>query len=189
MVFLRNILRAPARSTMTVLGVAAGVALFVAISAITIDARRQISSAVTAYQLEVVIYEKRANSPFTSKISIPQMRELEARFGDELAPLVLGSHNASWNSYALIVGVTPAFLDRIPMTAGSRYQAGSGEAIVGEIAAGRLGITPGSEIPLDGRQVRIPGGSFCSGVAINGPSGTASLPRPLPRSCRRRRCT
>jgi putative ABC transport system permease protein len=157
MVFLRNVLRAPARSTMTVLGVAAGVALFVAISAITIDARRQISSAVSVYQLEVVIYERRANSPFTSRISIPQMRELEARFGSELAPLVLGSHNAAWNSYALIVGVTPAFLNRIPMTAGSRYQDGSGEVIVGEIAAARLGVSPGSAIPLDGRQVRIPG--------------------------------
>lgn len=142
---------------MTIFGVAAGVALFVAITAITVDARQQISSAVGAYHLEVVVYERRANSPFTSKISFAQMGELEARYGDALAPLVLGSHNEPWNSYALIVGVTPAFLRRIPLSAGTVYAEGSGEAVLGEIAASKLGIVPDGQLTLDGRLVRIRG--------------------------------
>src|SRR5205809_2108554 len=82
MIFLRNVQRAPARSVMTALGVAAGVALFVAITAITVDARQQISGAVSAYNMEVVVYERRANSPFTSRVSIPQMEQLQARYGE-----------------------------------------------------------------------------------------------------------
>ncbi len=157
MISLRNVLRAPARSIMTALGVAAGVALFVAITAITVDVRQQITGTVATYNMEVVIYERRANSPFTSRISPAQMEELQARYGSSLSPLVLGSHNEKWNSYAFVVGVTQPFLRRVPLTAGTRYEEGSGQAVLGEIAAHKLGIEPGGELPLDGRQVRITG--------------------------------
>lgn len=157
MIFLRNVLRAPARSLMTALGVAGGVALFVAITAVTLDVRQQIGSAATSYHLEVVVYERRANSPFTSRISPAQMAELTAAYGEALAPLVLGTHNEPWNAYALVVGVTPAFLERVPLTAGSRFTGGTGGAMLGEIAAGRLGIGAGATLSLDGRQVPVTG--------------------------------
>ena len=49
MIFLRNVQRAPARSVLTALGVAAGIALFVAISAITRDVHEQVAAAASAY--------------------------------------------------------------------------------------------------------------------------------------------
>ena len=67
MIFLRNVLRAPARSLMTALGIAVGVALFVAITAITLDLQSQIDGATSTYNLEVVVYERRATSPFSSR--------------------------------------------------------------------------------------------------------------------------
>ena len=77
MIFLRNVLRAPIRSVMTAMGVAAGIALFVAITAITLDLRQQIDGATAAYNLEVVVFERRSTSPFSSRISPAQMQDLQ----------------------------------------------------------------------------------------------------------------
>ena len=76
MIFLRNVLRAPVRSVMTALGVAAGIALFVAITAITLDLRQQIDGATAAYNLEVVVFERRSTSPFSSRISPEQLKTM-----------------------------------------------------------------------------------------------------------------
>jgi putative ABC transport system permease protein len=157
LIFLRNVLRAPARSAMTALGVAAGVALFVAISAITIDVRNQIAGAASAYNLDVVAYEKRATSPFSSRISTVQMQQLSERYGPTLSPLVLGTRNEKWSSYALILGVTPEFVKRIPLSAGEHHAAGRDEVMIGEIAAQRLGLQPGQPLTVDGREHRVTG--------------------------------
>jgi putative ABC transport system permease protein len=157
MIFMRNVLRAPARSLMTALGVAAGVALFVAITAITLDVREQVASAASAYNLEVVVYERRATSPFSSRISPAQMRALETRFGSSLSPLVIGTRNEKWNAYALVIGVTADFRKRVPLTSGAPYEDGSGEAMIGEVAAQKLGVHEGQSVTVDGRDVRLSG--------------------------------
>lgn len=157
MIFLRNVLRAPARSVMTALGIAAGVALFVAITAITLDLRQQIDGVAGAYQLEVIVYERRSTSPLSSRIGAPQMADLQARYGAALSPLVIGTLNEKWNAYALVLGVTPEFLHRIALTSGEHFAEGSGDAMIGEIAVQKLAVQPGQSVTLDGRPVRISG--------------------------------
>ena len=157
MISIRNVLRAPARSLLTALGVAAGVALFVGITAIIVDVRKQIGGAISSYNVEVAVYERRANSPFSSRLSPAQMEELQSRYGAALSPLVIGTHNEKWNAYAFITGVGPELLERVPLTAGARYDPGSGDAMLGEIASERLRIHPGERLLIDGREVRISG--------------------------------
>ena len=157
MISLRNVLRAPARSIMTAVGVAAGLALFVAITALTVDVGQQLEGAVNAYQMEVAVYERRATSPFSSRISPTQMEELQTRYGVLLSPLVVGTHNEKWSAYALVMGVPSDLLNRIPLTAGARYEEGSGEVVLGEIAAHKLGVQQGQQLSLDGREVRVSG--------------------------------
>lgn len=157
MTSLRNVLRAPARSLMTALGVAAGIGLFVAVRAITLDIHAQVASAAYAYGVEVVVYERRATSPFSSRISAEQMQALQSRFGAALAPLVLGTRNETWNSYVLVIGVTPEFRARIPLSLGVPYEDGSGDVLVGEVAATHMGLGPGRTVQLDGRETRITG--------------------------------
>ncbi|GAB3360382.1 MULTISPECIES: ABC transporter permease [Giesbergeria] len=157
MIFLRNVLRAPVRSLLTLLGVAGGVALFVAISTITADLRTQIAHAVSAYNLEVVVYERRATSAFSSRITQAQMAALSARFGSALTPMVLGSLNEKWNAYALVVGAGADFSRRIPLVAGQHFTAGQPEVMVGEINAQRLQLAPGKRIMLDGQDYLITG--------------------------------
>ncbi|NUN60694.1 MAG: ABC transporter permease [Burkholderiaceae bacterium] len=157
MIFLQNILRAPVRSVMTTLGIAGGVALFVAVIAITNDLREQIAEAIGAYNLEMVVYERRATSPFSSTISRDQMETLMDRFDGAISPLVVGTLNEQWNAYAMVVGAPPQFVRRIPLVAGTSYADGQQEVMMGEIAAQRLGKQVGESIPLDGRTYTITG--------------------------------
>lgn len=157
MIFLRNVFRAPARSLMTALGIASGVALFVGVTAITHDLRLQLADSARRYSIEVVVYERRSNSPVSSRISPEQMAELKSVYGPSLTPLVTGTRNEPWNSYVLILGVPREFLRRIPLTEGAPYDEGSTDVLVGEVAKEELGLQLGQSVPLDGRDVRISG--------------------------------
>jgi putative ABC transport system permease protein len=157
MIFLRNLLRAPVRSLMTVLGIAAGVALFAAVSAITDDLRQQIAGAVEAYHFDVVVHERRAPSPFSSKITRPQMQALADEFGSALTPMVLGTLNEKWNPYAMVIGVEPEFAARVALVAGRPMATSGGQALLGELAAQRLGLAPGARLPLGGRDYVVAG--------------------------------
>lgn len=157
MIFLRNLLRAPARSLMTALGIAAGIGLFVAISAITIDLHEQIGGVASAYTLEVVVYERRATSPISSRISAAQMQALERRHGAALTPMAIGSLNERWNAYALVIGVTPDFARRTPLIAGEHVADGADGVLLGELAASRLSLAPGGTLRIDSRDVPVRG--------------------------------
>lgn len=157
MIFLRNLWRSPLRSLMTVLGVSAGVALFTAVSAITMDLRQQIAGAIDAYQFDVVVYERRAPSPFSSKLTQAQMRILVAEFGAAVAPLVIGTLNERWNAYALVMGVEPAFASRMALVEGRQPRAAQGEALVGELGAQRLGVRAGGTVTLGGQRYQVSG--------------------------------
>jgi putative ABC transport system permease protein len=165
MIFLRNALRAPVRSLMTVLGIAAGVALFTAVSAITTDLQQQISGAIDAYHFDVVLHERRAPSPITSTITRSQMQALRDEFGDAVEPLVMGTLNEAWNPYALVIGVEPAFAGRVPLVAGRAMAPASQTALLGELAAQRLDLRPGSRIQL-GQKSLLVAGVFRSGSRL-----------------------
>ncbi|MHB1192041.1 MAG: ABC transporter permease [Longimicrobiales bacterium] len=168
MIFLRNVLRAPARSLMTSFGIASGVALFVGVTAITSDLRLQLADSARTYSLEVVAYERRSNSPVSSRISPEQMAELQAAYGTSVTPLVTGTRNEPWNSYVLIIGVPRNFLHRIPLSDGVPYEEGSLDVLAGEVMAQEMGLSTGQTISLDGRDVRISGVFRTGGRILDG---------------------
>ncbi|MBI5256739.1 MAG: ABC transporter permease [Burkholderiales bacterium] len=157
MIFLRNVLRARGRSLMTVIGIASGIALFTAITAITTDLQSQIDGAVASYRAEIVISERRATSPMSSRVAGPVMDQLVAEYGDDLAPLLMGTLNEPWNPYALVVGADARFVRRIPLVRGEAFAAGQAEMLIGELGAQRLGLVPGQTVQVGGRAVRITG--------------------------------
>jgi len=156
MIFLRNVLRAPLRALMTVLGIAAGVALFAAVSAIAADLRQQIGAAIDTYHFDVVVHERRAPSPFSSRITAPQMQALVKDFGSAVAPMVIGTLNEKWNPYALVMGVEPAFAQRMALVAG-RPMAAAEEALLGELGAQRMGLLPGARVTLGDKSYLVSG--------------------------------
>jgi putative ABC transport system permease protein len=157
MIFVRNLARAWGRSLMTVAGIACGVALFAAISAITRDLQSQIDGAAGQYRLELVISERRATSPMSSRLSAATIDALAARYGEHLAPLVFGTLNERWNPYALVVGAQPRFIERVPVVEGRRPPPGQPALMLGEIAAQRLALAPGAELELAGRRLAVHG--------------------------------
>ena len=157
MIFLRNLVRAWGRSLMTVLGIACGVALFAAISAITHDLESQLDGAAGQYRVELVISERRATSPMSSRMTIETMDALAATYGEHVAPLVFGTLNESWNPYALIVGADARFVERIPLVEGRRLAPGAAGVMLGDIAAQRLGLGPGGRIGVAGRSFEVRG--------------------------------
>lgn len=157
MIFLRNVLRARARSLMTVFGLAAGVGLFVSIHAIVDDIERQIAGVAHAYSLEVLIQERRATSPFDSRIGVAQMRELQARFGAAVSPVVIANFIERWNPYVLVIGVPAEFMRQTSLVAGAQVVAETGEALLGEIASQQLRLGPGQSVTVAGRELRISG--------------------------------
>lgn len=157
MIFLRNVLRARGRSLMTVIGIASGIALFTAITAITSDLQSQIDGAVASYRAEIVISERRATSPMSSRVAGPVMDQLVAEFGDDLSPLLMGTLNEPWNPYALLVGAQARFVRQIPLVRGEPFAAGQPEMVIGELGALRLGLAPGQTVQVGGRDFRITG--------------------------------
>lgn len=157
MIFVRNLARAWGRSLMTVAGIACGVALFAAISAITRDLQSQIDGAAGQYRLELVISERRATSPMSSRLSAATMNALSARYGEHLAPLVFGTLNERWNPYALVVGAEPRFIERVPLVEGRRPPPGQPALMLGEIAAQRLALAPGAQLEVAGRLLPVHG--------------------------------
>ena len=174
-IFLRNLWRAPARSIGTVLGMATGIALFVAVQSITLDLRRQLDDAVGAYQLEMVVYERRASSPLSSRLSAAQVEGLRQHFGAAVSPLVVLSMNERWNAYAMVIGAEPSFLARLPLVDG-RHAGGASDVLIGELAARRLGLRVGDRLDLAGLDLRV-GGVFRSGSRLF--DGAVGLPLPL----------
>ncbi|WP_395702219.1 ABC transporter permease [Aquabacterium sp.] len=157
MIFLRNVLRARGRSLMTVIGIASGIALFTAITAITSDLQSQIDGAVASYRAELVISERRATSPMSSRVPGPLMDQLVAEFGEDLSPLLMGTLNEAWNPYALIVGAQGRFVRRIPLVRGEPFVPGQAQVLIGELGAQRLGLSPGQTVQVGGRDFRITG--------------------------------
>lgn len=175
MIFVRNLARAWGRSLMTVAGIACGVALFAAISAITRDLQSQIDGAAGQYRLELVISERRATSPMSSRLSAATMAALSARYGEHLAPLVFGTLNERWNPYALVVGAQPRFIERVPVVEGRRPPPGQPALMLGEIAAQRLALAPGAELELAGRRLAVHG-VFRTGSRLFDAAVLADLP-------------
>jgi putative ABC transport system permease protein len=133
------------------------VALFAAVSAITADLRQQIAGAIDAYHFDVVVHEKRAPSPFSSRITPAQMQALVADFGSAVSPMVIGTLNEPWSAYALVMGVEPAFAGRMALVAGQRMQSVDSDALLGELAAQRLGLQPGAQLKLGDKHYRVSG--------------------------------
>jgi putative ABC transport system permease protein len=157
MIALRNLWRARLRSVITLFGIGVGVALFLAITAISNDLKSQIDDAMSAYSLDIVVSERRATSPFSSRIPATQIKVLHQQYGDAVVPMVMGTRNEPWNSYALLIGASNAFVRRIPLLEGRMYVEGAHEIMLGEIGAQRMRLGVGQSLPLDGDSYRIVG--------------------------------
>lgn len=157
MIFLRNLLRNKIRNLITLLGIAGGVGVFVAVSSVTHDLSTQIKDAARAYDMDVIVQQAKAASPFFSRITEADIDGLKRIFAEDVTPVVIGSLRESWNQYAFIIGLGRDRVERIPLVSGRFFNPGEKELIMGAHTAQRLGIERGGRLKAGGEEWLVAG--------------------------------
>lgn len=142
---------------MTLLGIAAGMAFYLSITAITRNLARETDDLLAGYNTDITVQDKRAGNPFSSRIRAHDYAELEKQFGDSVSPLVFGSLREEWNQYATVIGADRKMFARIGLFEGTLPQPGSKEVVIGSLLAGKIGLGVGQDLTLASDRYRITG--------------------------------
>lgn len=154
---IRNLFRAKVRTITTLLGIASGIAVFVAIASVAGEIHREAQHIISGYDAAIAIQSRNAATVMASRISPKEFEELDRMFGEELFPLVIGTLREEWNAYALIIGTSPRFAARLAWTDGRSARPGGAEIAAGALLAERLRLTPGSGLELGQKRFRVTG--------------------------------
>lgn len=166
MVVVRNLLRRKARSLLTVLGVAVGLSVYVAVSAIAGDIRRQAREVLRGYDTDIVVLGKGAPNPLASRISWDDLHGVEALLGaQDVSPVVLGSLREKWNPYTLVIGVDRTRASGFRLTDGRPLGGSPGEALVGTFLADKARVGPGGHVTLAEERFAV-AGVYASGNRV-----------------------
>jgi ABC-type antimicrobial peptide transport system permease subunit len=157
MIFLRNLLRAKVRNSLTVLGIAAGIAVFVSIASINREMNRQIGYITSAYNTEVMIKGGRALSPFRSRISPAQLAELRAAIGPGVSPMVMGTLALDRHTHIPVIGIPATLAGMVPMVNGRTFRADGAEVTAGLLAAELMQLESGRPARLGGQNHLVSG--------------------------------
>ena len=151
---------------MTVLGVAVGISLFVALTSISDGFKRQLQDIVRGYSIDIVVMSKGAPTPFGSKISSAEYAALQKTEGvRNLSSVVMGPTQSPWNPYFLLIGISSfeSFASKLGIVEGRVFRAGRREALLGEAVAKRLGLRVNDQVSLGGDGVFTITGIYMSG--------------------------
>ena len=150
MLAFKNLARSPLRTLLTVVGVALGVAMLVAISGYGQSIGQQLQGAVSnRYQL--IVQSGDVSSPLSSRITPDQVLRLQQIPGIEsLRPIVAGSVRTTEIPYFLVVGVTAADLlyGNVNLIEGGWEGLRDGGILLGRNAAQRFGVAVGGQLQL-----------------------------------------
>src|SRR5512137_2860292 len=107
MLAVKNLFRNKIRSLMTVLGVAAGVSLFVSLTSISNGFKSQLQDIVRGYSIDMVATSKGAATPFGSRISSSEYDVLLKTEGiRSVSSVIMGPTRSNLNPYFLLIGIS-----------------------------------------------------------------------------------
>jgi putative ABC transport system permease protein len=149
----RNLLRRPVRTALTAAGVSLGVGLIVALLSISYGARQTASSLIHVGRADFGVFQA-GTSDLTQSL-LPQ--SLAAQVAREpgvaaVAPIFLFVTNQ-----LLVFGYEPGTFPARRMVVVSGSRPNGDEALVGDGAAGRLGVHAGGDLRLGKRPFRVAG--------------------------------
>jgi ABC-type antimicrobial peptide transport system permease subunit len=173
---LRNLLRRPARSLMTIAGLGVGVGFIVAISGISLGTERLVTEMLSAGQADIIAEQAGASDMTFSTIeerSVDQVRlHPEVR---SVSRMVLGTSNVPGLPFFLIYGIDPReeYLRHYRVQDGGTLQR-PGEILLGRLAANSLEKGVGDTLRLGGGSFKIVG-IFETGVGYEDSGGVIHL--------------
>jgi len=176
MLAVKNLLRNPIRSGLTVLGVAMGIAMLVSVSGYGNSIGSQLQNAVTnRYQL--ILQSRGVSSPLSSNISEADLHQIRAIDGiDEAQPVVIGSIRTDKMPYFLLIGVASktALTGNIALIDGLWNVKNSNEIILGHNAAKRLQLGLNDQVGFQQLQFKVTG-KFASESNILNHAGITNM--------------
>src|SRR5436190_1002170 len=156
----RNLVRRPVRTLLTAAGVALGVALIVALLSISAGVRRTAGDLIHVGRADFGLFQSGVSDLTRSLLPETLENQVAAqRSVAQTAVLFLYVTDIGGQSSSLLFGMKPGEFpaQRLTLVAGSRNG-----LLLGDAAARRLKLRPGSTIRVAGRDFRV-GGIFHSG--------------------------
>lgn len=153
MIAVRNLLRHPARSALTLLGVSLGVAVYVMLASLSEGMLGEIDGFLRRIRVDVVVQAERAATPLASRIPSAIAAEVAALPGvAEALVAVLGPVQVEEAPYVLLVGVPDlTFLaSGLGLSRPELDAFGKGSALVGDRLSRKLGRGRGDPIEISG---------------------------------------
>jgi putative ABC transport system permease protein len=157
---LRGIRRRHRRAVLTVAGVCLGAAMYMVLVASAEGFLDQFRGLVTVFDSQIVVQQESATSPWSSLLSPAQVAAVSRIAGvDGISRVAMGKTRLRESSYFLVFGLDPGehVISRLPITSGRSVAAGSGEMMLGERAARRLGLGLGHPLEVRRMPFRIVG--------------------------------
>jgi ABC-type antimicrobial peptide transport system permease subunit len=156
---LRNLLRRPGRSLMTVAGIGIGIGLIVALMGIAEGSRQLITTLLSAGQADVLAEQAGASDATFSSIDerlADQIRVDPAVSG--VSRLVFGTTTVPGLPFFLVYGLDPreAYIKHYGVTEGRRIQR-PGEMMLGRLAANSLEKGVGDDLRTSGQSFEVVG--------------------------------
>ena len=155
-----NLGRRPRRTILTLLGLALGAASYMVLVGAAQGFLRQYSELARFCGADIVVHQAAATSPWSSGLSPAQVAALAGVSGVKgVARIALGKTRLFGSPYFLLFGVDPSepIARRLQIPRGRGLRPGTSEVLLGELAAGRLALAPGTELEIRRKRLRIAG--------------------------------
>ena len=152
---LRNLLRRPLRSGLTLVGIALGSATYVVLASASAGVQEETESIVRSLRIDLIVQRTDVPLPWQSRISPEEVEGLRRLPGvQEVSPVVVGITRIATRPRFFIFGVAPASLEMfgLKLTEGRAFSPKKGELLVGIDAARELDLKPGDEVAIVGRR-------------------------------------
>ena len=156
---LRNLLRRPTRSLMTMLGLGIGVGLIVALGAITTSATDLVVEMLSAGQADIIVEQAGASDAAFSSIDERLAERIRAHPEVKaVSRLIFGVTNVPGLPFFMVFGLDPreSYIMRYRTTEGRSIQR-TGELIIGRLAATSLDLGVGDTLRFAGQSFTIVG--------------------------------
>lgn len=153
---LRSILRNKLRTSITIMGAAVGIAIFVSLTSVSNGFKEQIEDIMNYNKIDLVIQSKGSATPYGSRISMTDYNEISSmKEVESVSGVVMGPINSSWNPYQLIIGLPSKglFTDRIGILEGRMLEENKKEIVIGEKIVLSTGFNVGNKIVLSNSEV------------------------------------
>ncbi|NTU85121.1 MAG: FtsX-like permease family protein [Chloroflexales bacterium] len=173
---LRNLLRRPTRTLMTVVGLGVGVGLIVALSGILEGSRQLITQLLSAGQADIIAEQAGASDATFSSIDERVADQIRTHSAVKaVSRLIFGTTTVPGLPFFMVYGVDPreGYLPHYRVTEGRTVQR-PGELILGRMAANSLEKGLGDDLRLSGQAFEVVG-IFETGISYEDTGAVLSL--------------